>query len=142
MENRKNFIGKYEFYAALVFFISALIFYLQIELGMMLMLFTFLIFSAVTFITFMADMKSSDKKNWLSLTSFLAKNLLTVSVIFISSHWQGSLIIVTLGFILALAFVLLAQKDKNYSADVKKVLAYVVFSAIINYLFLNKFQIF
>ena len=142
MENRKNFTGKYEFFAALAFFISALIFYMGIELGMALMTFTFLVFSAVTFITFMADIKSPDKNIGLSLLSFLAKNDTGVSVIFVASRWQGNMIIVISGFILALLFVLLAQKDKNYSADIKKVLAYVVFSAVINYLFINSIQIF
>ncbi len=142
MENRKNFTGKYEFYAALAFFISALIFYMRIEFGLLLMLFTFLVFSAVTFITFMADIKSPDKKNGLSFTSFLAKNLVTVSVIFVASHWPGRTEIIIFSFVLSLLFVLLAQKNKNYSADIKKVLAYVVFSAVINYLFINSIQIF
>ncbi len=142
MVNRKNFTGKYEFYAALVFFISALIFYVRIEFGLLLMLFTFLIFSAVTFISFISDAKSSDKKIWLSLLSFFAKNDIGVSVIFVASHWPGKTEIVIFGFVLSLLFVLLAQKNKNYSTDIKKVLIYVVFSAIINYLFINSIQIF
>jgi hypothetical protein len=70
----------------------------------------------------------------------LAKNLVLVSVIFVSSHWQGNMAIVILGLILALIFVLIAMKNKNLSGDVKKILTYVIISAVINYLFINNIQ--
>jgi hypothetical protein len=131
-----SFNSKYELYAAVLFYTGAVMRYLSVQGGILLMLFTFFVFSGITFINMMADIRAGTNSVWKLFLEFWTKNAVLVSVFFAASAFPGKWVIAIVAFISALVYLLLLAASGDAKSKLYTVLFYFIATSVLDYLFL------